>query len=100
MFYFLCTAQDTINLLGEYAMTNDYPPPIPMRADQINHLSITESNRIICYSQNTYDDDITEGNEVFGIRLITQDTTDPMTMLDETFGTVLVTIVDDGEFAT
>lgn len=100
IFYFLHAAQDTTDLFGQYQMTNDYPPPIIGRVDQINHLPINDLNRIVCYSQNTYTDDIAEGNEVFGIRLIIQDTTDPKTMLDGMFSTVIVTIVDDGEFAT
>ena len=74
----------------------DYQPPIVGRLNQIRGSPITQSNRVVCYTQDTYEDNRQEGEEFFALELVEQSGTDPRTMISETFGITLIKIRDNG----
>ena len=75
----------------------DYEPPIVGAPNQIRGSPITQSNRVVCYTQDTYEDIRQEGEEFFALQLFAQSDTDRRTTISETFGTTLIEIRDNGE---
>ena len=76
MCYF--TARDTVDVNGNYSMIPgaDYPPPL-LGQGQIYNKPIIESLKSVCYSQQTYDDNIYEGVEYFSLQVTTEARTLP-----------------------
>lgn len=74
----------------------DYPPPIQGLHGQINRSPITNSTRVICYTQATYDDDLLEGDEFFGLGLIVQTGMNDINItVDPAFSHTKFTIIDN-----
>ena len=74
----------------------DYEPPIVGLPNQIIDSPITQSNRVICYTQDTYEDDRQKGDEFFALELVEQSGTNPKTIISKTFGITLIKIQDNG----
>ena len=89
---------DTLDPFGFYIMDElaDYPPPIRFHPRQISNSPITDSTRVVCYTQNTYDDDRQETTEYFRLTLIieTRSKEESIT-LDPVFGHTIFAILDN-----
>ena len=76
----------------------DYIPPFKGGLDQILDMPLIQSARNVCYTQQTYQDEDDESDEIFTIRIIPDRRPENMLdnlVIDERRGSVQVTIVDD-----
>ena len=76
----------------------DYPPPLQAGTDQILDIPLTQSARKVCYTQQTYEDEDDESDEIFTIKIIPDSRDENMLdnlVIDEGRGNVQVTIIDD-----
>ena len=76
----------------------DYPPPVEGGTDQILDVPLTQSARRVCYTQETYQDEDEESDEIFTIKIIPDRRSENMLenlVIDEEHGSVQVTIIDD-----
>ena len=77
---------------------SDYPPPVEGATDQILDMPLTQSARSVCYTQETYQDEDEESDEIFTIRIIPDRRPENMLenlVIDERRGSVQVAILDD-----
>jgi hypothetical protein len=100
----LCSAlatADTLDLGGFYNFDDlaDYQPPL-QSFNPIMRLSITQTNRIICYDQIIYGDTRAEEDECFTLTLTVQDRSSIMTSVDPQRSSAVIQIVDDEEVIT
>ena len=93
------TVPDTINRLGFYNKIpgSDYPPPLQGRIGQLHQSPITDTTRVVCYTQSIYEDEAVEQDEFFSLILSIQSTSAEMTAIDPNFRRALFKIVDNDD---
>ena len=72
----------------------DYPQPLGGSEHQIHGRPLKQTRRTVCYTQPTYDDAVSEGDEYFSLKL--HKYSRPLrTILHPMFNTTHIRIVDD-----
>ena len=74
---------------------SDYPPPLEDRAGQIKDLPITQTTRVVCYTQAIYEDEAIEQDEFFSLVIIIQSESDARTVIDPNFSRTVFMIRDN-----
>ena len=74
----------------------DYPPPVLGRDGQIYDKPLSQSNRSVCYDQQTYQDTEKDPDEYFSLEIIVDGRfTLTNLVIDDTHATTRVKILDD-----
>ena len=74
---------------------SDYPPPLEDRTGQIKDFPITQTTRVVCYTQAIYEDETAEQDEFFSLVIMIQSESDPRTVIDPNFSRTVFTIRDN-----
>ena len=90
---------DTINVIGFYNNDPgaDYPPPLLGLTGHIHNSSITETTRVVCYTQSIYEDEKVEQDEFFSLILIIQSNSAELIGKESDFSRTLFRIIDNDD---
>lgn len=92
------SAQDDVHpIFGTYLMSPgaDYPQPLHSAVGQIYNRPLTQSQRSVCYNQQTYHDIAVEEDEIIALKVTTETRTLSNVVIDPAHSKAIVSIVDN-----